>query len=158
MSKKLVYIIMGQMGSGKTVLSKQIKQKLGNNTKIFEDYSFILESKPEAKLELLTIISKARHIDQKIIVVAHRVRSLGSRFDFRKNDLLVWIFTSLSVEEFSILKDMGINTNYLHKLHKAWINCMTKKRKTRPYLSMTLNKNRTSIDYEYHRYRLENKK
>lgn len=145
---------MGHPGSGKTVLANQLASKI-TNAKVFDDYYDFNKN----KLEIQSEIAKVRRTKKPIFITTRSPHFLHDKWSVGKNHFVTWILTSLSMEDYERLSEKGFASKYLKKLLIAWKNvCSRKGIKTRPYLSITLNQDRTRLVYHYHRFKNLGKK
>lgn len=151
--EKRVFFIIGSMGSGKTVLAKQLKKKLGR-TIVLDDFGYH-SINPLRRIGLVSLIAKARHLNKKIITNITYYKTIPKRYEFKDNHIIAWLFTSMEAELFNDLIEMGVDSYYLTKQRKAYIYAISKKRKTRPFLYLTLEKDKKTIHHEIHRYKLK---
>jgi len=149
---KLIYFVMGRAGSGKTVLSNQLAEKIKGKSEVFDDYDYH-SIDPKYKYKLQAEVTQVRHTGKTIFINTLSPRFLHNQWNVKENPYVTWILTSLSSEEFRELSKT-FSTKYLKKLFKAYRNvCLRKRIKTRPYLSITLNSDKTKFVYEYHRFK-----
>lgn len=152
MKDKLVYFVMGNQGSGKTVLANNLASKVKGQSEIFDDFHFLSMNR-EYVSKIRNEVSSVRHSGKTIFICSHSTKFLHSNWNVRDDPYVTWILTSISWEELVELSK-HYSKKYLRKLYKAYRNvCRRKGLKTRPYLSITLNQNRTGLKYEYHRYK-----
>ncbi len=150
---KLLYFVIGGQGSGKTVLSNQLANKIKGESEVFDDYHFHRQD-ASYQHKLISEVTKIRHTGKTIFINTLSPRFLHEKWNVKENPLVTWILTSLTLEDFTRLSET-FSKKYMLKFFKAYRNVCERKRnyKTRPYLSITLNPNKTGLIYEYHRYK-----
>lgn len=131
--EKLIFFIMGEPGSGKTVLAHELKAIMKGKVKIFEDVAY----HPKLEIEVVNALARVRHTGDKIIICTIPSQYLAKRYDFRENHYITWFLTSMSGQSYYFLESLGIDTEIMAKFAKSWRNSVKGKTKTRPWISIT---------------------
>jgi len=128
-------LVFGQYGSGKTVLTNNIKNNL--DVEVHEDHAYKLfteevKSYEERKPPATSIYEKTNPTKPTIFVLI-RYHGLPAPSNYEKR---IWIFTSLNRSELlDLVENDLVNYNLAEKFLRAWYLYVLKKdRKTRPFL------------------------
>ena len=135
-----VLIVSGEMGSGKTVLANQIKDTIGYNCTIYDDFSYKTSNRPKKRIEyeILGKIAQLRHIDETLVICVNRYPTGLTRLFNREyfGTIFGWVFTSINMMDFYDYP-ITVPKPTVVKFMKKYMFSITKKRKTRPYLLVT---------------------
>lgn len=148
-NQKLFYIIIGNQGSGKTVLANQLKSKIGSDVQIFDDF-FYMGVRPKATNDIMSRVSRCRHTGEKTIATMHYIPK--EQFNFKTNNYITWILTSIGPEiYYHLRKHLRLRSKKILKFAKSYKRSALGLTKTRPYLIMTVNNRK--VNYEIHRFK-----
>ena len=137
-NSKLIFIILGGPGYGKTTLVNYLTKKRKIDL-VFEDFAYKRDNK-KFESKVLREVIKCRHSKKRIAVVCRRTREINHNWDFRTNHNVTWLLVSLQNFEIPDLVQLGLDSYNLKKFQSLWAESIQKKTKTRPYLSITIGK------------------
>lgn len=148
-NQKLLYVIIGNQGSGKTVLGNQLKNKIGDDVIIFDDF-FYINTRPKPVNDIMSRVARCRHTGEKTIVNVHDIPK--EQFNFKTNHYITWILTSIDPHiYYHLKKHLHLRSSKIKKFAKSYRYSALGLRKTRPYLIMTVNNRK--VNYEIHRFK-----